>query len=151
MSFPSVVAGGPDSCIVHYLRNDKVSAPAQFTHACMHVVTAIPVITASPHSALLSQLIQHQVVGIISTIELLPLLVAIAVELKSVWVKLQELGLLLVVGFVGADGACCEILIGCWAIICISAFTEQSTFLSSTQPSTHRTRKSLSYALSIAS
>ena len=26
MSFPSVVAGGPDSCIVHYLRNDKVSA-----------------------------------------------------------------------------------------------------------------------------
>lgn len=23
-SFPSVVAGGPDACVIHYLRNDKV-------------------------------------------------------------------------------------------------------------------------------
>lgn len=24
-SFPSVVAGGADACVIHYLRNDKVS------------------------------------------------------------------------------------------------------------------------------
>lgn len=27
MAYPSVVAGGQDSCTIHYLRNNKVSSP----------------------------------------------------------------------------------------------------------------------------
>ena len=42
MSYPQVVAGGPDACTIHYARNDKVLlSPMCASHVCrLHPVHA---------------------------------------------------------------------------------------------------------------